>query len=198
MGKKQKQEQEQAEQLEQTEQTEDATGQESAEQAQPENGGEVEFNAEQQAKIDTIISERLKREREGWEKKLEQERERARREAEEEQLEEQEEYRKLAEKRQERLAELEVEVEKAQDWKRDRDRLRTTLKGVLEQRRDGLPDHVIALLDRLDPVEQLEYLAENAEALQKPRPAGPPESPRPQEKGELTQDERAAMTARTW
>lgn len=185
-------EQERDEQAEGTEETtDDVTGQES------ENDGEVEFSDAQQEKINEIVQSRLARAREKWEGEVEREREQARREAEEQRLEDQEEYRELAEQRQERIAELEQRVSEAEAVTEENERLAAALERTLKAQREGLPEHVITLLDRLDPVEQMEYLADNAEILKK-SPGGPPESPRPNEQGEMDESERAAMTARTW
>lgn len=39
--------------------------------------------------------------------------------------------------------------------------LEETLKGYLEREREGVPEHIIPLLDKMDVVDQLAYLSEN-------------------------------------
>lgn len=45
------------------------------------------------------------------------------------------------------------------------DRYETALTGYLETEREGIPEHLTALLDRMDVVEQLTYISENRAAL---------------------------------
>ena len=39
------------------------------------------------------------------------------------------------------------------------------LTKILTREREGLPKHIVTLLDKMDPAEQLEYIAENRDAL---------------------------------
>jgi hypothetical protein len=71
-------------------QTGDATG--------DENGGKIEFSPEQQAHIDKIVSDRLKRDREAQARKVEAAQKAAADDAEKARLKEQEEWKALAEK----------------------------------------------------------------------------------------------------
>lgn len=50
------------------------------------------------------------------------------------------------------------------------------LKRFLDEERKGLPKHVLTLLDKLDPVDQLEYIAANRAEL-RPAGGGGPRSP---------------------
>ena len=50
------------------------------------------------------------------------------------------------------------------------ERYQATLGKLLEERRKAVPRHVLALLDKLDPVDQLAYIAENEAEFTKPQP----------------------------
>jgi DNA repair exonuclease SbcCD ATPase subunit len=138
--------------------TGDAPGQES--------GGEVTFSDEQQAKIDRIIAERLSRAEEKWKTKAEKVRQKAKEEAEKARLKEQAEWKKLAEQAESKLEEIKPQYESASE---KLERYQGALSGYLEAARDGVPDYVTDLLDKLDPVEQLQWLADHSEELAKPR-----------------------------
>lgn len=91
----------------------------------------------------------------------EQDKAKAAKAAEAKRLEEQQEWRELAEKRQAALVELEPYKEMAERYK-------GALGAVLEAQRKGLPEHITTLLDKLDPVDQLAWIADNQEAIRKP------------------------------
>lgn len=63
-----------------------------------------------------------------------------------------------AEKLQKKLEKLSPKAERA-------DELEKVLTTFLEREREGVPEHIIALLDRMDVTEQLAYLAEHKENL---------------------------------
>lgn len=82
----------------------------------------------------------------------------------EKQLAEQAQWQTLAEQRAADLATAATE----RDALRQRSATyETALKAILETQRKGLPQHLLTLLDRLDPAEQLQYLATNATELSK-------------------------------
>lgn len=120
-----------------------------------------------QADVDRIVNERIERERQ----RAERERQRAEEQAEAERLEAQQEFQQLAEQRLERISELEPVAERAE-------RYEAALRTHLDREREGLPDHITTLLDRMDVAEQLEYIAANRDSLrpQAPRP-GVPDTP---------------------
>lgn len=154
-----------------------------------------------QDKLDAIISERLDREREKWKAKLEEEREEQKRKAEEERLAEQEKWHDLAEQRQERITQLEVQAGEVPVLQERIDQLEETLNGYLEAQRDGLPDAIIALLDKMDVVEQLAWISENAGELVGDDRQRLPGAPKPRGKGEPSDDEkrkRAVDVRRLW
>lgn len=73
-------------------------------------------------------------------------------------------FKELAEAAEKRAAE-------AEPYKTKAERAEAALTKLLEEERKGLPKHVTTLLDKLDPVDQLEYIAKNREALgAKPAP----------------------------
>lgn len=151
------------------------------------NGGEtVTFDEAQQARLDQIIAERLDRERKKWEQRVADEKRRAEEAAEEQRLKEQEEYKALAKKRATKVEELSAQVENLEP---EIERYKNALEAQLAAVRDGLPEHILALLDRLDPVEQIEYLADNSEHLRARNGAGVPPSPDPS--GDQTVDDAA-------
>lgn len=52
-------------------------------------------------------------------------------------------------------------------------RYQTALKAILDERRKGMPAYLLTLLDKLDEVEQLEYIAANGEKLAPQAPGTP-------------------------
>ncbi len=78
--------------------------------------------------------------------------------AEKARLAEQGKYQELAEAAEKRAADLEP-------YKAKSDRYEAALTKLLTQERKDLPKHVLTLLDKLDPADQLDYIAENREVL---------------------------------
>ena len=78
--------------------------------------------------------------------------------AEEDALKKQGDWQKLHQQEKDRADGLEAHKAKAE-------KLEAALTKQLTKEREGLPKHVLTLLDKLDPAEQLEYIAENREAL---------------------------------
>lgn len=83
-------------------------------------------------------------------------------EKEKEKLKEQGEWKAIAEQNALELAKLEDVVDELE-------RYRTTLASILEGQREGIPAPVVDLLDRMSPIEQLEWLSENKEAIIQPK-----------------------------
>lgn len=81
-----------------------------------------------------------------------------RKRAEEAALAEQQKFQELADKRQSEIDELRPKAESAE-------RFKTALQKYLDAEREGLPTHIITLLDRMDVDEQLAYIAENRDTL---------------------------------
>jgi molecular chaperone GrpE (heat shock protein) len=125
----------------------------------------------------------LDKEREAREKfeKAEKEAAKAREKAEQEALEKNQEFQKLAEQRAAKVAELEKAISELEPVKGNLERYQKALEAHLKAQREGLPAHIVALLDKLDVVEQLEWIAANREALagdEKKSPPGVPPNPK--------------------
>lgn len=139
--------------------TDDATG-----ATEPNSGNERRFT---QADLDDYLKVRLEKERGMREKAAEA----ARLDAEAKSLIEQQKFKELADQRELRIKELEPVLEQ-------NERLTAALKTHLDTQRADLPEHIIGLLDRLDTVDQLEWLATNRSALTPTRTNGVPPTPR--------------------
>lgn len=152
-----------------------------------EKSGEKLFTQEE---LDRIVTSRLERER----AKADEATRKAKEAAEAKALEEQQEYQKLAEQRAGKIAELEPQAESAK-------RYQDALTKLLATEKTGVPEHVLALLDKLDPVEQLEWIAANREKLKpvesvpetEQKPRGVPATPsRGDQRGVSEEQKRAA------
>lgn len=156
-------------------QTEDATGS---------KGGDSKpfavFTNEKdfQEAIDKRLAERLERER----KKSEAATQKAREEAESKSLAEQQKYQELAEKRAKALTELETTAAetaaKLEAEQAKAQRYEKALNVYLADQRKRVPEHLYSLLDKLDPVEQLEWISTNGDKLTTAN--GVPATPKPQ------------------
>lgn len=82
-------------------------------------------------------------------------------------LTEQGEYKKLAEDAEKRANDLEPHKAKAE-------RYEASLTKLLTKEREGLPKHILTLLDKMDPADQLDWIAENRAVLTAPAQAPPP------------------------
>lgn len=146
-----------------------------------------------QADIDRIITERLERER----KKSEEKTKRATEEAQAKALEEQQKFQELAQQRGTKVAELEAlstELStKLEATDATAKRYQKALNTILAEQLKRVPDHLTGLLNRLDPVEQLEWLAQNGEKLT--APSGVPATPRPQNGMSAAEKEKASAAA---
>lgn len=128
-----------------------------------------------QAQVDAIVTDRLQRERD----KNKADADKAAREAADRAAAEQGEFKKLAEQRQARVTELEAQVAESDAVKAKADRYEAALTAHLETQRKDLPKHVTELLDKLDPVDQLEWIAKHRDELGGGTTrTGPPASPR--------------------
>lgn len=117
-----------------------------------------------QAELESELAKRLDRK----ERQAKEREEKARKEAEERTLAEQGEYRKLAEQRAQELADAQRELEGAKETATQLSRYKKTVTTYLEAQRKALPAPILSLLDKLDPVDQLEWIAMNAAELTKP------------------------------
>jgi myosin heavy subunit len=135
----------------------------------------VEFTPEQQKELDRILAERLKREKE----KTERAEAKAKQEAEEAALKDKQAFEELANKRQARITELESRVGEMDATRQKLADYEKTFTDILKAEKDGLDASIVALLDKLDPLEQLKWLSEN-KGKAKPAPKSPvPPTPPP-------------------
>ncbi len=104
-------------------------------------------------------------------------------------LAEQQKWQELAQKRQDELTTVKAEAEALRALST---RLGEALNGYLAKEREGVPDHIGALLDKLDVVDQLAYIASSRDAwaATNQRPGGVPPSPKPGEAPALSEEER--------
>ena len=120
------------------------------------------------------LARRRFKERLARQEKQAQERERkAREEAEAKALEEGAQWQKLAEKRQSQIAELEKRLAELETVSQTAARYGKAIEAQLAAQLADVPEHIQALLTRMDPAERLEWLAANGEKLKAP-PANPP------------------------
>jgi len=114
-----------------------------------------------QAELDAIIDDRLKRER----KKADDATEKARKAAEEEALKKNQEWQKLAETRATEIDTLTKEKTDLEPFKEQAEKYRTALTAILEKQKKSLPKFVLPLIEKMDPVEAMQYITEHAEEL---------------------------------
>ena len=160
--------------------TADATGQETA------NGGAdgeqkqtaltFATEAEFQAKVEALLKERLDREA----KKADTKAQKAREEAQAEAAAKNGEWQQLAEQRAAKIAELETQAAALDATTTKAQRYEQALSKQVEVLRKDVPKHLLPLLEKLDVVEQLEWLAANRDAIAPKQPNGVPATPRAQ------------------
>jgi len=150
--------------------TDDSTGDKDPNAGNGEGTPEKKFT---QQELDEIVKARLEREK----KKAEEAAEAATQAAEAKALKDQEKYKELAEKFEKDLVDERTKLTELSTLPEKLERTEGALKKLLETQRKGLPDHLIKLLDKMDPVDQLEYIAENKDVLFKTSDA-PPKTPK--------------------
>ena len=184
--------------------TGDATGQATdGQQNGQQNGGQGEqqqpaitfaTEAEFQRKVDDLLKERLERER----KKTEAAAQKAREEAAAEAAAKNGEWQQVAEQRGKRLAELEQQVTEFEALGTKASRFEAALRNQVEALRKDVPKHLLPLLDKLDVVEQMEWLAANRDQVAPAKPNGVPATPRAQGGLDAAQQEQARRDAATF
>jgi hypothetical protein len=163
--------------------------------ADPPKGVTFESEEKLQEHINKVLADRLEREKRKAEKQANEAREKAEADA----AAKNGEWQKLAETRETKITELTQKVTMLDEIQAKADRYEKALKAHLDTQIEGLPEHVVALLKKLDVAEQLEYITKNREALgQTQRAGGPPPSPKPGTAAQLTatEQEKARMQAR--
>jgi len=121
----------------------------------------VTFTSEQQAAVDQIVKERLEREH----KKSEANAEKARKAAEEEALVKNKEFETLAETRKTKVSELEAQIAELAPFKKQAEDYKAAMEKIVKTQVDKLPAPIKSLLERLDPIEKMQYIADHAKEL---------------------------------
>ncbi len=116
-----------------------------------------------QTELEAIVKDRLERAN----RKAKTEADKAKTEAEQKALLEQGEYKTLAEQRASELATLTKDLEAANSHKETADKYKKALLDKLAVEKKSLPAHIVAILDQLDEIKQMEWLSDskNIEAL---------------------------------
>jgi len=143
-----------------------------------------------QADVDRIVKDRLEREKSAREKAAAKLRE----DAEADALKKNQEWQTLSQKTEARANELQARVGELEAVGSQVERYKAALEKNLEAEKKDLPKHVLVLLEKLDPVEQLEYLAANREVLGKAgrTSEGVPSTPSPRQRSLSEEDQEAA------
>ncbi len=127
----------------------------------------------------------------------EEERAKKQKEADEKWLESQQQFEQLASERKNELEKVTAEIT---DYKGKLERQTAVLTALYESRKAAVPEMYQPLLDKLDLVDRLQWIAENESKL---KPAsnganGIPHTPNPKGNGEMTPEQRRAAAKRTW
>jgi hypothetical protein len=121
----------------------------------------VTFSPEQQTELERVLKERLERER----KKSETVAEKVRKQAEEDALTKNKEFETLAEQRKTKVGELEAQVAELAPLKEQIEKYKGAMETVLKAQMAKLPKVILPLLEKLDPIEKMQYLADHANEL---------------------------------
>lgn len=139
-----------------------------------------------EAELNNIVKERLDREARRNAEKAQKDREAA----EAAKLAEQQEFKQLADNATAKLSTVEADLAAT---KEKAERYETALTAYLATLRKTVPAHLIGLLDKLDPVDQIDWIAANGDKLNAQPVAGVPGTPK--QKGSQTEADREAAQA---
>lgn len=121
----------------------------------------VTFTEEQQMAVDLIVKERLER----AQRKAEADADKLRIQAEEQALLKNKEFETLAEQRKGKVGELEAQVLELTQFKEQAEKYKSAMEKIVKAQVDKLPPALKVLVEKLDPVEQMDYLSEHAKEL---------------------------------
>ena len=121
----------------------------------------VTFTAEQQAEVDRLVKERLDRAN----KKAEAEAEKARKKAEEDALTKNKEFEALANTRQQEIEVKDKELAELKGIKEQSEKYAEAIGKIVKTQIEKLPKPVQVLLAKMNPLEQMEYIAQYAKDL---------------------------------
>ncbi|MGH9426031.1 MAG: hypothetical protein ACRD2L_06990 [Terriglobia bacterium] len=142
------------------------------------------------AETELIVEERLKRER----KKAADEAEKARKKAEADALTKNQEWQKLAESRQTEIDDLTNAKTELEPFKDQAEKYKKALDSILAAQKKDLPKHIVELLEKMDPVEAMEYITKHAKDLGV-KPSTYSETPDGKEKKVSDDDKKEAQKA---
>ena len=125
----------------------------------------IQWTADQQAEIDRINAETRKQERKKAEAEFEAKAAKAKKEAEDQALTEKQEFKTLAENRAAEIETLKGEIETLTEAQKQGEKYKAVLEKHLKEQTAKLPKHIQTLLSKMDVLEQMEYLTENAKDL---------------------------------
>lgn len=172
------------------------TGTQPGKQAGPAQGNEA--RAFTQADVDRIVKERIEREK----AKGEVAAQKARQAAEAQALAEQGKFKELSETQGKRIAELEATAEELKAAQGQLKKYQQALSEYRDAQYAGIPEHIKALLDGRDILDQMAWLTANQEKLKPaapPAPAQPPDinaTQRGVPAGRQTDEQRREIAAR--
>lgn len=121
----------------------------------------VTFSDEQQAAVDLIVRDRLKQ----AQRRAEQDAEKMRKQAEEDALTKNQEFKTLAEQRQVTIAELESRIQEFEPLKDETAKYKGAMQKIVQAQVSKLPMALRVLVEKMDPLDQMNYLAEHAKEL---------------------------------
>lgn len=145
-----------------------------------------------QADVDQIVKDRLERER----KKTEIEIAKQKKQAEDDALTKNQEWQKLAESRAAEITTLQKEKADLEPFKEQAERYKAALDAQLTERKKTLPKFVLPLLDKMDPVEAMTYITENAEELGA-KPETYDETPKGKQKKVTDEEKKTAQNSQS-
>lgn len=119
------------------------------------------FTPEQQAEVDRLLKERLDRAK----KQSEAEAEKARKKAEEETLTKNKEFETLANTRQQEIEARDKELAELKGVKEQNEKYAESIGKIVKTQIEKLPKPVQFLLAKMDPLEQMDYIAQYAKDL---------------------------------
>lgn len=141
-----------------------------------------------EADVTRIVKERLEQEKRTSDEKAKKAAEKAAAEA----LKDSADFKTLSEKQATALLERETELTQhktqLETAAQERDKYKSALEAHVKARRAGVPDHIGALLDVLDPLAQMAWLDKNTDKLTT-QVGGVPATPRAAQVGPATVDE---------